>query len=599
MAPLQPTGSSRTFSSRLEVPTMSEHATSLLSSSSSSSTLVPRYKSSAASISSSDLSTDLEVEVDTELEPDTTEPPQTPRTLYAQSFDRPGSSQSLPSTRRFRKNMKEMTGFVTTEEEFDELPIVLRRKYFSTLERLRFAQNSRTNALHDLPIQSHRKSSIADRRGVNVSLIEPRRRSSRRQRQITRQQSVSNAEASWFLTLPEKIKNKQFSREEQVLLAGRLRESVILDAADEAIYKASQRASRNVAVAPLFDESPPGTPRSSTDSPRSNIQQENTSNMSAQMYESFRWMDEEQDLDLKLVLDDYHANLDGVVIPTPASVRRPSFRRQMSVSKMPFGRNSLSSQPRSPLSPKFESSLNSGRTRSRTMSLIQPRQITKSSIDPNAAHYQDPEARLKLRVYLASPQKFDEAIEFGFPSLDGMSDGADKENKPPKYVSKEIGGAKKSFGLDAEKSFLNDDMASLFDDDVSMADPESPLTPQHHSVATSGLKGSKTSADYSHLGINKPMLVKQPEAYTHAMAGSREMTLRMTLTRPDLRADETTIYGWQRCKSPLAEEPSSSMDEKSDIRGPLGGDDGWGPDKETGVVKRFWNKVKSSQRRST
>jgi len=39
-----------------------------------------------------------------------------------------------------------------------------------------------------------------------------------------------------------------------------------------------------------------------------------------------------------------------------------------------------------------------------------------NSTDTDAAYYQDPEARLKLRVYLAFPQKFDEAVEFGFPS---------------------------------------------------------------------------------------------------------------------------------------------------------------------------------------
>lgn len=49
------------------------------------------------------------------------------------------------------------------------------------------------------------------------------------------------------MTLPEKIQQSQFSREEQIALAGRLkegrgargRESVVLDAADEAIWKAS------------------------------------------------------------------------------------------------------------------------------------------------------------------------------------------------------------------------------------------------------------------------------------------------------------------------------------------------------------------------
>ncbi|KAE9373413.1 hypothetical protein N431DRAFT_338662 [Stipitochalara longipes BDJ] len=502
--------------------------------------------------------------------------------------------------------MKEMTGFGTTEEEFEALPIAVRRKYFSTLERLRFAERSRTTALSELPIQSHRKSSLADRRGVNVALIEPRRKlsTSRRLRNLSRQQSVSSNEASWFLTLPEKIKKKQFTREEQVVLAARLRESVILDAADEAIYKASRRASRN--LTPLFDPSTPTTPRRSTESyldPESKV--DSTSAMAAAMYESFRWMDEEDDLDLKLVLDDYHANLPGVVIPTPASIRRPSFRRQMSITKMPFGRSSFSS----PRSPQFENiPTNHNRQKSRALSLIAPKHgahDSVSSIDPNAKHYQDPEARLKLRVYLASPQKFDEAIEFGFPSINGVTDG-DKENKPPKRFSRDLASTKKSSST--EKSFLADDNASLFEDDVSMNDPDSPITPlyaesrsQPRAVVTPVTRGSKTSSDYTHLGISKPTLVKQPESYAQAMAGNREMTLRMTLTRPDLRADESTIYGWQATKSPLREGSLTlDEDEKFAVKGPFGGSDGWGPiDKEDGVVKRFWNKVKSTQRKTS
>ncbi|PMD41535.1 hypothetical protein L207DRAFT_426513 [Hyaloscypha variabilis F] len=466
----------------------------------------PFYSSTTLSSSTSDLNNF-----------NNTSEPLSPRLLYAQSFDRPSSARSLPSSKRYRKNMKEMTGFGTTEEEFEALPIAVRRKYFSTLERLRFAERSRTTALSELPIQSHRKSSLADRRGINVALIEPRRKlsTSRRLRNLSRQQSVSSNEASWFLTLPEKIKKKQFTREEQVVLAARLRESVILDAADEAIYKASRRASRNL---------------------------------------------------------------------TPLSFS-------------------------SPRSPQFEHTpTNHNRQKSRALSLISPKHgahESVSSIDPNAKHYQDPEARLKLRVYLASPQKFDEAIEFGFPSINGVTDG-DKENKPPKRFSKDLASAKKSSST--EKSFLADDNASLFEDDVSMNEPDSPITPlytesrsQSQALVTPVTRGSKTSSDYTHLGITKPTLVKQPESYAQAMAGNREMTLRMTLTRPDLRADESAIYGWQATKSPLREaSPTIEEDEKFAVKGPLGGNDGWGPiDKEDGVVKRFWNKMKSTQRKTS
>ena len=395
-----------------------------------------------------------------------------------------------------------------------------------------------------------------------------------------------------------------------MILAAGLRESVILDAADEAIYKASRRASRN--LTPLFDNSTPSTSTSSAGSPRTDMEQ-SASTMGDEMLASFRWMDEERDLDLKLAAyDNYHANVHGVVLPTPSSDRRPSFRRQMSISKMPFGRNSLSSL--GPRSPKFEPFTNNhGRQKSRTLSLIAPESLLKDSIlsiDPNATHYQDPEARMKLRVYLASPQKFDEAIEFGFPSMDGVTDKADKEHKAPKRSSKDVTRSKKSYSTEGGQSFLNDDNLSLFEDDVSMNDPESPLTPMgaetefrshHRPLASFGSKDKGTSVDFSHLGITKPIVVKQQDSYAQAMAGSREMTLRMTLTRPDLRADENTIYGWQGSKSPLREASLAlDEDEKYTMRGPFGGSDGWGPvERENGGFKRFWNKVRSSQRKSS
>lgn len=476
---------------------------------------------------------------------------------------------------------------------------------------MRLEQNSRSNVLNDLPVQRHRKGSLADRRGLNLRpIIEPRRKSGQPLRNQPRQHTVSNSDASWFLTLPDKIKQRHFTPEEQEILSGRLREGVILDAADEALYKASRRASRNLTPPSNNNIEPNQSSRI-----MGRLEEEESSldkSMAETMHESFRWMDEEEDLDLKLVLDDYHANLDGFVIPTPDSIRKPSFRRKMSVTKIPFNRSAPSSihsrspKSKSPKALKVDPS--HGRQKSRALSLIGPKHVTQgsvSSIDPNATHYQDPEARLKLRVYLASPQKFDEAIEFGFPSIDGVA--GDKENKPPR-ISRDVI-RRKSHSIDQTRSFfLNDmDVASLFEDDTSMIDPESPQTPMFADSLFKpyqppvSAKDNKPSSDLSHLGITKPMLVKQPESHTQTMAGSREMTLRMTLTRPDLRADENTIYGWQTSsRSPLREEPLTleEADEKGEVRGPFGGVDGWGPDdKEDGVVKRLWNKVRSSQKR--
>lgn len=385
-------------------------------------------------------------------------------------------------------------------------------------------------------------------------------------------------------------------------------DSVILDAADEAIYKPSRRISRDLSamiVSPTI-----ASTRGSMDSRLNNGLDTRPSSFTKAMFDSFRWMDEEQDLDLRLVLDNYHANLDGAVIPTAESIRRPSFRRHMSISKIPFGWSSVSSSNQtSPVQPSLQS-LHT-RRKSRTMSLMQPKHITSasiSSIDPSATHYQDPEARLKLRVYLASPQKFDEAIEFGFPSKEGIS--TDKENIRPKQFSRDKDPAKSTLA-DMALTFLDDDNVSL-SDDATMIDPDSPLTPtdpifksQQFRPALSS-KSNQGSQDFAHLGIKRPVMHKHTEPYTHSLTGSREMTLRMTLTRPDLRADESALYGWQgaRKKTPLGENivlgNQTRVLSNSDIKGPFGGVDGWGSvERDDGMVKRFWNRVKSAQRKSS
>jgi len=69
-----------------------------------------------------------------------------PRTLYAQTFERPNSSRSVPPAPKptppkpsYRKNMSTFAGFQTTEEEFDALPLVMQRKVSSAQLRLMFS----------------------------------------------------------------------------------------------------------------------------------------------------------------------------------------------------------------------------------------------------------------------------------------------------------------------------------------------------------------------------------------------------------------------------------------------------------------------------
>ena len=195
--------------------------------------------------------------------------------------------------------------------------------------------------------------------------------------------------------------------------------------------------------------------------------------------------------------------------------------------------------------------------------------------DPPAAHYQDPEARLKLRVYLASPQKFDEALEFGFPSLQPSTRPSSR--RPSISTHQPTGVAAGS------QTFYDDDNASLYPgpeegDMASLPDIDSPDTPLDASFRpTHHISGSKPGpTDNTRLRLWH----MASEPYPHASAGSREMTLRMTLTRPDLRADESV---YPKGIDPLALDDLPLVVDGGDIWDKLQKDDS--------MVKKLWRRV--------
>ncbi|KAH6997933.1 hypothetical protein BKA56DRAFT_12577 [Ilyonectria sp. MPI-CAGE-AT-0026] len=417
-----------------------------------------------------------------------------------------------------------------------------------------------------------------------------------------RRSRITSTDQRFYASLPEKIKRQHLTEEEQLAAHYRRQTLIFRNSSESSLQVVKHQPKDEKMQSPLVspalsdghsslssmqpphnDQVPHGVEKRKTDS----------------FYDSFRWLEEDEGLDLRLYLDDYHINLREEV-PVPNRSRRPSFRRHLSINKLPFGRGSVSYSrpPTVPTSPTFVSPSQSpdigsgvhGRRRSRALSLIspnkQPLPCMSPTIDPAAAHYKDPEARMKLRVYLASPQKFDEAIEFGFPSADGARpvkgrDGADTSEK--------------------FRSFLEDDRSSAYSDGLTIADPDSPKTPHlfekpvfSRPVRPSTERSSDRSTCLRDDASRDPL-------------SSREMTLRMTLTRPDLRANEDHIYGaWKpssaRTSTTRQDGTSSPLiyardeNRKESIERQLAAMDRWTDDTlaENGVVKRMWNRVRRS-----
>ncbi|CAF9920047.1 hypothetical protein IMSHALPRED_004802 [Imshaugia aleurites] len=464
------------------------------------------------------------------------------------------------------------------------------QQYFSSLERLRLAQNS-SSAKRPASVKScHATLKSPNPKPAPSRPALARRNSSYfKNSHILRKKIPSPtsdtflpSDAQWFLSLPHKVQRKHFTREERLALSGQ-RESVLFHPSHERSYNFYRQGGEGNRSVPTL--------RTSSYSSLSSLStfddgQAQPADSAVDMDDSMIWFDDDNDLDLssKLQLDDYHEFMtkaaDSDVKP---SKRQPSFRRALSLNQLPFGADTVAIPPL----PKA--------THSRPPAAVAPRpflapareaQTSNSAIEASAKYYQDPEARLKLRVYLASPQNFDEAIEFGFPSME------DTEDRPLSRPS--LSRAPKTTPC---KTFLHDDISSLFDalddnDDAesttSLPERDAPYTPTHGVFNHDAMLLSPsvaTSAGSTSTLFPKPTVRHHnaSEPFAQLLAGSREMTLRMTLTRPDLRADEKALYANTTGDDPLALEHLPPAKKEAEIWDQL--------PKERGTLKKLWRRV--------
>lgn len=433
------------------------------------------------------------------------------------------------------------------------------------------APSSSTRRDRRLPrgVLDHNRSQVPLQRKLLCLTRSSSRTLLRKSQSIKSQYLASQIDATWFSSLPQKIQQRQFTREEQVLFAGN-RDLVILDAADEALYKLGRQP--NTSMGSLRTDTTfqsitnnsnrnRNRNRNNITNPVTEPSVEPAVGMDDTFSDSFRWLDEEDD-DLDLALDSYHnAVSETTPISSPASGRSPSFRRTLSLTVLKPRRPSLSLKPPQSSHSTFAppGSGVGARPLSSLLAPLHQRSASVSSIEPLAQHYQDPEARLKLRVYLASPQKFDEAIEFGFPSLESTT--WMQPVAPPTASSRRTEETERSFLDDAVSSPPDDEEDR--DDDVSVADTDSPRTPQD-TMFHSSCPSKQSSLDRSDV-VRPHILRSSPDTHIHTRPGGREMTLHMTLTRPDLRRDTDVTTAPTESDDPLKLSDLPLSDERHPI----------------------------------
>lgn len=315
-----------------------------------------------------------------------------------------------------------------------------------------------------------------------------------------------------FHSLPPKIQQSCFSNEERIRLHKLCCMNEVLDAADEAFFRFETRRrmpeSADTASIPQPSNRCFGI---------SGVDPHN--GMEDTLYTGFERLDEE---DLDLTLDEYHAH----VVDSPSS--------------LPLERNLFPSRIQSfypadpsfrPLSAMHHAGHSSTASKANITILTHNTETypyrsqfhhascsSDSSIDPPAQYYRDPEARLKLRVYLASPQKFDEAVEFGFPTLKGLVH-LGREFRQPKIRDSHVG------------AFPEEDQA------FTGGEPrKEPSTLQ----VSKDIWHPQSQRKALHLKDKRYQWLSSSKPNSRRYSGNREMTLKMTLTRPDLRTDLAT-----------------------------------------------------------
>lgn len=395
------------------------------------------------------------------------------------------------------------------------------------------------------------------------------------------------------------------------------RHSVILDATDEALIKRGKRHAHLTARqshghlyrTASYDHLSPRMHSHTVDAAWMDGRLKETEDS---LLDSFRWLEDDADLDLRLDLDDYHLGLRQDVVNRKS--RSASIRRKLSISsKVTFGRASstLSRPTTKDASTPFGGSVlslqnTSGnghvRRRSRALSLMSakqpPPEVTGAAPSPSppamdpAAHYQDPEARMKLRVYLASPHKFDEAVEFGFPSTEQPN----SPTNPPKRVDSLPRNTDRGAGLRMQ-TLVEDKRCSLYSEETTATESDSPRTPDTLEKPSEPF----AAAALALAAAEQDEVRETPKVdYAAAHAYSREMTLRMTLTRPDLRANEDQMYGWQKNRaatsdglgSPLGPRTEDDIKKDSIERELAAIDQENMLYPEQSSMKRFWNRVR-------
>lgn len=343
----------------------------------------------------------------------------------------------------------------------------------------------------------------------------------RARKQSASQSTITPSEAVWFLSLPDKVRRQHFTKEEQILIRAKS-ELVLLDTAPDVLHHVEDNQS---APPHLRAKSVAYDTRSRPEMPSYATMPFLSATGSFKSSPSSPSMDSDE-------MDTPRIDSHETFLDSPFKQHRQTFLRSPTVRQSTYlGSNSPS--PTMDSRPEF--------TRSKTTPSVRAQPPPPIHIQ-KTLYIKDPNAKVFLRDCLDS-SKFEECLNFGFPSAqsaigfkttawEAVSPGTDVRmnwlDSPADEDEEE----------DEEEDFM--DMSSA--DEADLTTPTSLVHPQLVR-RESTMDSPESEQDEAAESPFVPRNASNSSYFEELM--SRDMTLRMTLTKPELRASDEELYGWQ------------------------------------------------------
>ncbi|KAF4551389.1 Hypothetical protein D9617_13g098870 [Elsinoe fawcettii] len=372
----------------------------------------------------------------------------------------------------------------------------------------------------------HRSGSIS-RPDANEAMFSPQSPNFisklRARKQSNARESITPTEAVWFLSLPDKVKRQHFTKEEQILIRARS-ELALLDASPETLNHVEDAHPRpHMRTKSMAYESPSYT--SPIPSPSLMPSMPPLSNRHSMALEHLRARPTQWHASPEIPQEKFQQHLQPQLVPP-----QQTFLRSPTIN---FG--AWDSQ--SAKSPSLDTPRpNTGRSMSQTSQRAGPPPPLNIQ---KPLYLRDPSTKALLKDCVSNG-RFEETLIFGFPALPN-----NLRPPPTPYDAVSPGTQIKETWLDSslygeDQDFDREELSSA--DEIEPPTPDSFIQPQiiHRKSGYFSVNSQEDDAAPS------PTILRNGSntSYFEELM-KRDMTLRMTLTKPELRASEEELYGWQ------------------------------------------------------